>query len=153
MIALRTTSARPQSDRICSQRKCTSASPHNVPPACGDRARRTCVSTTRVRPLPFGGFQQCEYRGKSSCTGQYRSVSRARRKSHDNKVGSPTKLSAVSNSPLSQGFCGLPKQLRRSQRSPNETSAQPKDGCQANLNRPTSLSRRSCTKLLNGSDA
>lgn len=122
-------------------RQLHSVSPHTAPRVlCGDSARRARKSM-RARPLLFGGSSSTS-RGKSSCTGTYRSESRARLKSTDKKVGCPTKLSALLNSPLSQGFYGLSRQPRHSLRSPSAISEQPNAGSPVNSSRPTSSLKR-----------
>lgn len=85
--------------------------------------------------------------GQNSCATTYRSESRARQKSHDKKVATPTKLSVDSNSvqlPSSYGPSTPPQSSRPSR---DAMCALLNDGCRGNFRRPMRSSRRSCTRL------
>lgn len=111
-----------------------------------DGGRASYPDFWRVRRSHIGA----EVRAGVSCMATYRLESRARGKSPDRKVGTPTKSSVDSNSALSQGFCGPSRQQLFSPRLLEKTSAPPNDGFQGSSSLPTSSSKPSCTRRSSG---
>src|SRR3990167_5858809 len=87
----------------------------------------------------------CNAYGVASCMATYRLVSRARLKSPDTNVSTPTKLSFESLA-VSPNCYGRSKQPPRLPLSRAQRHGRQSGGCPANLNRRTASSKRPCTR-------
>lgn len=111
------------------------------------------LSDRPLRSPGEGEGSSVEYvsRGTKSCVTMFHLESRPPRKSHDKKVGFPTKLSPdiSDQSQSSSGRIKLLRQLLQSAGAPNE---QLSDGCLENLTRLIPLSKQRCTRYSGETD-